>query len=358
MRPGMAYEYELSKSIKKLSVTEKPVVAFLQGHGEASRVRLRQAEEALSVLYNIENIYLTDSTNELSRYQTVAIIAPTDTFPDYVFAQLDEFLNQGKHLLIAADRSKPELQNGYASPLSTRLEQWLMQKGILLEENLLVDKQCGQVNVMQQYGGMNFSTPISFPYLPIISNFGEHPVSKGLEMVILQFASTIQYTGDTSIVFTPFLISSDGSNVEPLPIYFNVQRQWQQRDFPMKNLVVGAAFEGKLGSNILAPDAKLVLFGDGEFALNEEGSRPQPVQPDNINVLVNAIDWLSDETGLVDLRTKAITSRPIKQLEDGKKTVVKYLNFLLPIILIIVYGFYRMQRNSILRIKRMEEGYV
>jgi len=74
--------------------------------------------------------------------------------------------------------------------------------------------------------------------------------------------------------------------------------------------------------------------------------------------MVNAIDWLSDETGLIDLRTKAVTSRPLDQIEDGRKNFLKWLNFLLPIILVIIYGIIRTQRRRSIRNKRMEEGYV
>jgi len=74
--------------------------------------------------------------------------------------------------------------------------------------------------------------------------------------------------------------------------------------------------------------------------------------------MVNSIDWLSDDTGLIDLRTKGITSRPLDQLEDGQKMLLKWVNFLLPILLIIIYGIVRMQRTRNRRVKRMEEGYI
>jgi len=73
--------------------------------------------------------------------------------------------------------------------------------------------------------------------------------------------------------------------------------------------------------------------------------------------MVNSIDWLSDDTGLIELRTKGVVSRPIDQLEEGTQNLLKYLNFLLPIILVLIYGFIRMQRKKITRIKRMEESY-
>jgi len=82
------------------------------------------------------------------------------------------------------------------------------------------------------------------------------------------------------------------------------------------------------------------------------------VNPDNINFLVNAVDWLSDDTGLMELRTEGATARPIDELEDVQKIIIKYLNFLLPILLVIIYGIIRMQRNRRLRAKRKEVGYV
>ena len=81
-------------------------------------------------------------------------------------------------------------------------------------------------------------------------------------------------------------------------------------------------------------------------------------QPDNISMFVNSIDWLSDDTGLIELRTKGVTARPLDQIEDGTKALLKWLNFLLPIIIILIYGIIRMQHNRVLRVKRMEKGYV
>jgi len=73
--------------------------------------------------------------------------------------------------------------------------------------------------------------------------------------------------------------------------------------------------------------------------------------------MVNSVDWLSDDTGLIDLRTKEVTSRPIKEIPDSTKTFLKWLNFLLPIILIIIYELIRMQINRNKRIKRLEVSY-
>jgi hypothetical protein len=83
----------------------------------------------------------------------------------------------------------------------------------------------------------------------------------------------------------------------------------------------------------------------------------QPANPDNVSLLVNAIDWMSDDTGLIDLRTKAVSSRPIKQLEDGTRALIKWLNFLLPMLLVLIYGLVRYQMRKNQRIARMEADF-
>ena len=73
--------------------------------------------------------------------------------------------------------------------------------------------------------------------------------------------------------------------------------------------------------------------------------------------MINSIDWMTDDTGLIDLRTKGIKYRPIDDLKDSKKTFLKYLNFLLPLILVLLYGLYRIQSNKFKRIHLMSKNY-
>ncbi|MFH1322139.1 MAG: GldG family protein [Bacteroidota bacterium] len=355
MKPGAAMEYSLSTSIKKLSVTDKPSIGLLQGHGEPSVNAVRQVNTSLSILYDLEPIYLNDTTPIPDRFKTIAIVAPTDTFPDTHLKHLDNFLAKGKNLFIAYNRVQGDLSRSYGESLYTGLENWLSQKGITIENNFIVDASCGNVTVMQQQGFFTFRNNIRFPFLPLITNFEEHPITKGLEQVIMQFVSSITFTGDTTLIFTPIAKTSQKTGTQQVPLYFNVQKQWQDNDFPLSNLVVGAIIEGKLsGENY----SKIIVISDGNFPINGEEQGAQQLPPDNVNLMVNAIDWLSDDTGLIELRTKGITSRPLDQIEDSTKTLLKYLNFLLPIILIIIYGLVRMQTKRNLKIRRMAEDYV
>ena len=77
----------------------------------------------------------------------------------------------------------------------------------------------------------------------------------------------------------------------------------------MSEIPVAVAMEGKIANNTFT---KMVVFSDGDFAVNGEGQQTQQLQPDNVNLMTNAIDWLSDDTGLIELRTKGVTSRPLR----------------------------------------------
>lgn len=353
---NMPLEYYLTSAIKKVSVVEKPGIAFLQGHGEPGPQAFAQALQQLDVLYQTDFISLSDTADALAPYNTLAIVAPTDSFPASHLRQLDNFLAKGNNLFIAINRVQADLQNGFGSSVNTGLEAWLASKGVNVENAFLTDANCGRVGVMQNMGGFRMQQQIPFPYIPIIKNFNpDHPVSKGIEQAIFAFMSPVDVSVDSSISVTTLAYSSDNSGTASAPAYFNVQKNWTEVDFPRKNLPVAVALQGDLDGNI---PSKMIVFGDGDFAVNTSGQQGQQINPDNISLLTNSIDWLTDETGLINLRTKEVTSRPIKDLEDGKKAFLKWLNFLLPIIIILLIGLIRWQRQNMKRIKRMQPNYV
>lgn len=351
VQPGTAMEYSLSTAIKRLSVTSKPVVGFITGHGEPGIEEMGQAMELLDVLYQPQSINL-DSAQIPEDVRTMALIRPTDSLPPIHLAVLDAFMARGGRLLVAINRVDGDLQRAYGMPVSAGLEGWLAQKGIMVEDAFIVDAKCGSITVQQQQGMFNFQTQVSFPYLPVVGRFADHPVTKGLETVIFQFASPVNFIGDTTMRFTPLVFTSERSGRLKAPLGFDINKQWTEQDFPEHGTPMGAIVESKRADGF-----RMVVFGDGDFMVSGSRQQGRSLQPDNVSLLVNAIDWLSDDTGLIDLRTKGVTSRPIAQLEDSTKTIIKYANFLLPILLVVGYGLVRMQQNRMTRLKRMAENY-
>ena len=150
------------------------------------------------------------------------------------------------------------------------------------------------------------------------------------------------------------MFSSEKSASQPAPVFFDVQRQWAESDFTQQELPVAAVVEGRLAGS---GRSRMVVIADGDFAINGPPQQARRLQPDNINLLVNSVDWLTDDTGLIDLRTKGSSTRPIRQLQDSTKTILKYANFLLPVLLAIGYGIWRSQRNRMIRYRRQGENF-
>lgn len=351
---GSGMEYSLSTSIKKMAVLEKPSIGLVQGHGEPSLSELQQVYAALSILYTIENIDLNTEPEIASRFRAVAIIAPKDSLAPAHIDKINAYYEKGGKVLMALNRVDGNLQTAQGTEQTTGLETWLQSKGIEMEGSFMIDASCGSVTVQQRQGPFMMNTPVNFPFLPLISNFADHPITKGLEQIILPFASPIRFVGDSANTFTPLAFSSGQAGTIKPPTFFDVQRKWTAADLPSSNLIVGGVLENN------STGGKIVAFGDGDFVTaGQQGGQ----QSDNTSLLVNSIDWLSDDTGLIELRTKGVASRPIdsEYLGDenaGKRDFIKYLNFGLPILLVIIYGLFRssVQRNK--RMRRMQERYV
>lgn len=355
IQPSMAVEYALSSAIRKMQAGRRPMVGFLQGHGEPSPYTMQQVLGAMSVMYDVRAVNLDVNPLVLDSIATLAIVAPTDSISPEHFASIDRFMARGGRVLVCIDRTNADLDRLFAAERNTSLETWLASKGVSVDSKLAIDNFCASVNVQQQQGMYRVNVQQQFPYIPFVSNFSRHAITEGLEQVQMQFASPVVYTGDSTATFTSLLFTSDRSATLNVPTNIDVQRQWTARDFPLAEIPLGGVLEGTIGG---VPGSRMVVFGDGDFALNGDPRQPHQQSSDNISLFVNSIDYLSDDTGLIELRTKGITSRPISQLDDATRAIIKWVNVLLPIVIVLLIGFVRYQQQRNLRIKRMEEGYV
>jgi gliding-associated putative ABC transporter substrate-binding component GldG len=355
LQPGAAMEYALSKAIKKISVENKPKVGLVQGHGEVSMENLAQAAVELSALYDLDTLSL-DNDSRWPEFKTLVLLAPLDQFSQDQLDRLDKFLASGGGLFVGINTVNGDLGQSTQpwDKVTTGLESWLRGKGVDVAPVFITDARCSNVTVRQQQGFFVFNSQVPFHYFPTITRFADHPITKGMEAVNLQFASPVSLVGtDTAIRAVPIAFTSEKSGKVNPPVTFNLQKQWSDADFPYQQIPVAAALEGKLGGDA---KARMVVVSDGDFCAAPAGQGQLP--QDNINLLVNSADWLTDDTGLIGLRTKGVQSRPIKrQLGDGAKTVVKYANFLIPIVLVILFGLVRAQLRRRKRKQWMDTPY-
>ena len=95
---------------------------------------------------------------------------------------------------------------------------------------------------------------------------------------------------------------------------------------------------------IVVPDSKFIADSGGGAA------------PENHIFIMNAVDYLLGDRELIALRSREITSRPLEEMEDSEKAKWKWGNILLPSILVVGFGFFRMKRENG-RSKVLEEIY-
>jgi len=351
IQPEGPMEYQLTTAIKKISEVDKPSIGLIQGHGEPGYQELALLNQSLSILYNVENIRLDEEGDIAPRLKTIMMINPIDSIPADHFAKVDRYLVNGGNICIAYNAVQGDFQSAQGTVLSTGVTEWLLTKGLLVEPSFVIDARCGQIQVQQRQGFFTMNSAVEFPYFPRISEFEDMPITQGLEQIIFQFASPISYSGDTSSVFEPIVKTSEASGKQPVPTFFDVQRNWTSADFLYPYQTIGGLLTQ---NNPNGSQSKIIVYTDGDLPM---GSQGRGQTSDNISLVSNSIDWLSDDTGLIDLRTKGVATRPIKEMEEGERTRIKWINFLLPIVLVMVYGLYRSQRNRRIRVRRMEEQY-
>ncbi len=351
IQPGAGLEYTISGSIKKIATVYKPAIGFISGHGEMSLGEIEPIRRNLSELYDLQTVDINDTATNLNDYKTIVILAPRDSLPPGHIQMIDQYMQDGGNMFYACSRVSQDPQTGQGVVFNTGLENWLAEKGVNINKEFLIDFNCGSVpGGEQQMGIVTVRKDVKFPYFPIVNNFSDHLITKGLSKMYLPFTSTIDFTGDSSDVnFLPLVKSSNNSGTQSPPVYFNLQRTWKKSDFPESKLTIAALITGNLfGEN----QSRAAVIANGVFPMITQ-------VPSNLVFMINSIDWLSDDTGLIDLRNEAIVSRDLDDdLEEGKIAFLKWLNFLLPIIIIVAYGIIRQQYNRNIRIKRMEEGYV
>ena len=118
------------------------------------------------------------------RFKTIALVNPQDSIPPNHLAKLDEYLNRGGNIFIAYNAVDGDLQTAQGTAHTTGLETWLQSKGLQIEGSFVIDASCAPVTVQQRNGPFMMNTQVKFPFLPIISEYPEHPITKGIEQIV------------------------------------------------------------------------------------------------------------------------------------------------------------------------------
>ncbi len=349
-------EYQLVSAIKKLIDVDKRTVGIIAN--PEWQDRNKNIRDMLNQTYNVRNVDLEQPV--APDIDLLLSNQVTDSLSIQALYNLDQYVLSGRSLLAAQSRINPELNRGFATGVNTNLLDLLAHYGIEVTGNLLADRVCSQIGVETQRGIFRMRNNVDYPFFPLIRRFNQENIMvSDLEQLRLFFvseiASAVDSTRTESARFEPLLYTSDNSAVIPGPGY-NISHQ-NNPAFAMliePGRVAAALLTGEVRSYFqdqpagveteLIPStlgARILVIGDGGFMADEAGGGI----PANLNMFINAVDYLVGDQELISIRSREVTARPLKELSDGARRALKWANILGPSALIVTLGLYRWRGN-------------
>ena len=376
-------EYEFARAIHSLTLEEVPRIAFIEGHGELDSMQTHSLMDELKNFFQVDRGFISGNVEALLNYQAVIIARPTFPFSEADKFAIDQYIMKGGRVLFFLDPVHPfadSLSAGTTVALANQvgLEDLLFKYGIRINYNLVADLQCNYVPVNTAPAGQEARfTMMPWVYHPLLAGPVTHPVTRGLNYVKSQFASSMDTLAGSAwqVTKTVLLATSQASRTRDVPLYINMEEITVQPDpalYQAAYLPVGILLEGEFESfyknypvpeGVRPSDWKLIPDGepgsvfvvtDGDLPANEvqivQGEfRAQPLGYDrytqqtfgNREFIMNVVNYMTDKTGLMELRSREFKLRLLNKEVIGQKSQLlkwKLINILLPLLLLLILG--------------------
>ncbi len=373
-----ALEYNLASTIRKLTVEEKPNVAFLGGQDTPEPRYLADITRELSAFYNVERIELNQNLNSLRDIKTLVVADPRSPFSEQDKFIIDQFIMNGGSVLWLVDPVFADMDSlnygpeTIGMPFQLNIDDMLFRYGARLNMNLVQDLKSAPIPVTTGYiGNRPQISMLPWVFFPLVSQASNHPVVKNLNLVRTEFVSSIDTVGAAGVKKTKLLQTSPYTRVLGTPVRISldiIQKPLPDELYNDQSQTVAVLLEGKFESvyrNRPVPDLKLpadftyeeysnptaqIVMSDGSVIRNQfDGQgRPLPLGYDrysgvlfgNRDFLLNAVNYLTDDTGIMEARAKDVRLRMLdKRRLRESKLAVQTFNVLIPIILVVFFGF-------------------
>lgn len=333
-------EYKITSAIKKVTADEIANVGFLAGNSSLNvDNEISLAYKKLQEIYNVRRIDLTNEKEIPADIKTLIIVGPKEKFAEDRLKAIDAFLMRGGSILILADGVK--VADGLMAEINDLgLNKILENYGLKLNNDLVVDSSNGIASFNQ--GFFTFST--NYPYWPKVlkQNFDKSNAAvANLESLMLPWASTIDVNQEKLKGNKIYYLarSSENSWRENENFDLSPQKQFslkgEKGQWTMAVAVSGKFFSayGQGETN----NGRVIVVGDSDFINNNFAQG----NPDNFLFFQNIVDSLALDEDLINIRSKGITERPIKELSEGVKAAVKYFNIFGMTIFVMAFGLAR-----------------
>ncbi|MBR7022876.1 MAG: gliding motility-associated ABC transporter substrate-binding protein GldG [Bacteroidales bacterium] len=387
-------EFRLIDAVKKVTRMMKPNIAFIEGHGELGEQEVYDIAQSLAQNYNVGRVQIDGKIDALIHrtqneekdvkafpsYDAIIIAKPTEPFDEKDKFLIDQYIMHGGKVLWLVEPVYATMDSLQSQESTIGLEQdlnlddMLFKYGVRLNRDLLLDLTCAALPVRTgQMAGQAQLEFFRWFYFPLLQAASDHPMVRHMNAIKADFVSSMDATTSANgIEQIPLLKTSDYTKVSGAPVFITLAMLRQAPDrrmFSSKGKNVAYLLKGSFPSlyanripqEIVDDQATdfmeeskptaMIVVADGDIIRNQidiKRKTPLPLGYDqytqntyaNKEFIENAISYLVDGEGLIDIRSRELKVRLLDvtkvNQERGKWQVV---NTLVPIALIIALGF-------------------
>lgn len=373
-------EYALAEAISKVTTEKSKKIAILKGNGELDDAYIADFLMTLRETYHLAPFTLESVSNEpqktleqLKDFDLAIIAKPTKAFSEEQVGVLDQFVMNGGKTMWLLDQVQADFDSlrSNATMLAYNKDQslgeLLFKYGIRINPVLVKDEISTKIKLASgRQGSETVYTDFLWKFAPFVYPDIDHPIVKNIEGVKYDFASPID-TLKNGVKKTVLAKSSKYSSLVGVPgeINFNVLKEEVTPEFyeGKGNYILGVLLEGEFPSvfkNRVFPfgldkpisesrQTQMIVISDGDIIKNQLDDKGMPLELGydkwtnmlygNKELLVNSVNYLLDDTGLINLRTKEVKIPMVDKVSvEREYTSIQMKVLVIPIVLVVVFG--------------------
>lgn len=374
-------EFGFAEAINKISKEKQKKIAVIKGNGEVLEPFMADFLRTVKESYYIGPFTLdsvakqpTQTLEALKKYDLAVIAKPTEAFTEEEKQVLDQFIMNGGKTLWLVDVVSADIDSLYnetgtilAAQRELNLTDMFFKYGIRINPLLIKDEYATPIKLATgNQGSETQMQEYTWKFAPFIYPTSTNPIVKNMEGIKFEFASPIEILKN-DIKKTVLLSSSEYSKTigTPSPISLEmVTEETTPEEYEGKGLLpVAVLMEGKFKSayqNRILPfkynsfqatgkDNKMIVISDGDVIKNQlDKGVPLELGFDkwtnqlygNKEFLMNCVNYLLDDNGLINIRSKDV-DLPLLNKEEVYKnyTAAQLITVGLPIVILVMFGF-------------------
>lgn len=355
-------EYDITSRIRRLISTEKTKIGFLAGHDEVD-VLANNDDLAQDIQrdYDIFRADLQGATTFPHDMACLIAIGGESALSETDLFAIDQYLMQGKPLALFPSQHKADLEAFRVSRQKTGIEKLIEHYGVRIQKGMVIDPQCQRIAISQRQGIFSIQNIVDFVYVPrVITMIGDNPMIKDLSSLSVPFVSPLEIDlkEQPDVEASELLRSSKYSWINDRVYTINpFEKQVPPTPGQRKEHLLGVVLKGSWKSYYEKNkqpdqiDTDDLILKSGETRIIVVGSggvfdSAMPLEPANFTFFVNMLDWLTQDVGIVAIRSKGVNYQVIGETSALFRGIFKVLNVFLVSIVMAGFGLFRWRRRK------------